>query len=104
MIIADFLVSKNNFLGFTVSGHSEYDDFGLDIVCAGVSSSVMLTINTVDEFFKCKNITKIAENLIHFKITENNPQSSLMIKSLFYHLKQLQEDYNDNIQVKITEV
>ena len=33
-----------------IKGHSNYDDYGKDIVCASVSSIVITTINAIIEF------------------------------------------------------
>ena len=39
---------KGSFFGFNVKGHSGYAESGSDIVCASVSSMVMLFVNTAD--------------------------------------------------------
>ena len=43
MIKAVFAVKGEKFIGFTVKGHSGYAESGNDIICAGVSSALMLT-------------------------------------------------------------
>lgn len=47
MIKAVFAVKGEKFIGFTVKGHSGYAESGNDIICAGVSSALMLTVNTI---------------------------------------------------------
>lgn len=51
MIKAVFVVKGEKFIGFTVKGHSGYAESGNDIICAGVSSALMLTVNTITDFF-----------------------------------------------------
>ena len=51
MIKAVFAVKGEKFIGFTVKGHSGYAESGNDIICAGVSSALMLTVNTITDFF-----------------------------------------------------
>ena len=51
MIVAEFFRKNGEITGFKVSGHAGYDMFGKDIVCAGVSSAVMMTANLVTEIF-----------------------------------------------------
>ena len=36
-------------MGFAVSGHAGYDDYGHDIVCASVTSAVQMTANGLTE-------------------------------------------------------
>lgn len=43
MIVAEFFRKNGEITGFKVSGHAGYDESGRDIVCAGVSSAVMMT-------------------------------------------------------------
>lgn len=50
MIKAVFAVKGEKFIGFTVKGHSGYAESGNDIICAGVSSALMLTVNTITDF------------------------------------------------------
>ncbi|MFQ8600843.1 MAG: ribosomal-processing cysteine protease Prp [Oscillospiraceae bacterium] len=49
MIRAVFQKSGDWFKGFEISGHAGYAGHGRDIVCASVSSAVMLTANAVTE-------------------------------------------------------
>ena len=51
MIVAEFLKKNGNITGFKVSGHAGYDDIGKDIVCASVSSAVMMTANLITEIW-----------------------------------------------------
>ena len=46
---AIFRTRAQRILGFEISGHSGYAEAGEDIVCAGVSSAVQLTVNAVVE-------------------------------------------------------
>ena len=44
---------KNNFIKeIILSGHAKYDEYGKDIVCAGVSTSLTVTINACLSFDK----------------------------------------------------
>ena len=52
MIVAEFFRKNGEITGFKVSGHAEYDESGRDIVCAGVSSAVMMTANLITEIFR----------------------------------------------------
>ena len=41
--------SNKNVVGFEVSGHAEYADPGMDIVCSAVSALTITVINSVEE-------------------------------------------------------
>lgn len=103
MVEASFRKSHGKLTGFCVKGHSGYDDFGFDIVCASVSSAVMLTCNAITEVFKIKAEISAEDNLIQCKISQNE-EGSKLIEALMLHLRVLSEDYPENVTVKISEV
>lgn len=82
------------YCGFIISGHAG-GQYGQDIVCAGVSSAVMFTINTVTDFFVSDADVKIEKNKVGLRL--NNPQndsnSRALIFSLENHLRLLSEEY-----------
>ncbi len=94
MVNAVFYCKKGLYRGFIISGHAG-GKYGQDIVCAGVSSAVMLTINTVTDFFMADASVKIEENKAGLRL--NNPQADnearALIFSLENHLKLLAEEY-----------
>lgn len=49
MICVDLYFKKGNLYRFQVAGHAGYAESGSDIVCAGVSTLVINTINSIDE-------------------------------------------------------
>ena len=102
MIIAKFYKNKDNILlGFEVSGHAGFADSGEDVVCASVSSAVMLTCNTATEAFGVNAKVDVAEDRILFKInSDKNNTGDKLVLGLFTHLYFLSEEYPDNIIVK----
>lgn len=104
MVKANFYRKDGIYCGFIVSGHAG-GRYGQDIVCAGVSSAVMFTLNTVTEFFLSDVEVKIKENTVGLKL--NNPQKDnnarALIFSLENHLKLLSEEYG-GIKVVVKEI
>ena len=47
MTKAKFIYSNQLFQTFEISGHAEYADEGLDIVCAGISATVINSLNLI---------------------------------------------------------
>ncbi|MDR1754803.1 MAG: ribosomal-processing cysteine protease Prp [Eubacterium sp.] len=100
MIKADFLSYRNGmFFGFIISGHANTGRYGHDILCAGVSSSVMLTINTITRQLGLKSKKKTIDNKIGFKILNPDENGSKIIEALIEHLRALDIGYN-KIRIK----
>ena len=83
-----------------ITGHSNYDTLGKDIVCSAVSSIVTTTIN---------GIISIDENAINYKyqndtmlitILKKDEITVKLINNMLDLLKSLSKDYPKNINVK----
>lgn len=103
MVKANFYRKNGIYCGFIISGHAG-GQYGQDIVCAGVSSAVMLTVNTVTDFFSSDADVKIQENKVGLRL--NNPQKDNNARSLIFslenHLKMLSDEYG-GIRVVVTD-
>lgn len=101
MVKAVFYRKKAMFCGFIISGHAG-GRYGQDIVCAGVSSAVMLVVNTITDFFESDFNVKIQENKVGLRL--NDPQKDVDARALIFslenHLKMLSEEYGG---IKIVE-
>lgn len=94
MVKASFYRKNGMYCGFIVTGHAG-GQYGQDIVCAGVSSAVMLTINTLTEFFLSDCSVRIEENVAALRLGSynNDADGRALIYSLKTHLQLLSEDY-----------
>lgn len=105
MITASFQrADSGSFKGFRVSGHSGYADQGADIVCASVSSAVMLAVNTAVEFYSVKLDLKVKDGDISCGVKEITADSDRLIESLMLHLKEVSSEFPKNVKVNISEV
>lgn len=95
MITAKFYRKNGLYTAFIVSGHAGAAEFGYDIVCSGVSSAVMLTINTITDFFRADAKVKSTENKIGLLLNDpaGSTESRGMIFSLKTHLELLAQQY-----------
>lgn len=104
MVKANFYRKNGMYCGFIISGHAG-GKYGQDIICAGVSSAVMFTVNTVTDFFAIDADVKVQENKIGLKL--NNPQEDnnarALIFSLENHLKMLSEEYG-GIKIVVADI
>ena len=48
MIRANFYQDNNKIQTIEISGHAEYDESGKDIVCAAVSTAIIVTVNAIN--------------------------------------------------------
>ncbi|NCA68238.1 MAG: ribosomal-processing cysteine protease Prp [Clostridia bacterium] len=105
MTSACFYTKKGRFLGFMISGHSEYSEEGSDIVCAGVSAMTSLTVTCLEN-----SGTKFS-----FTSDESKPQAVLkteeftqisenILESLYREVVSLSGEYPAYIKVEKREI
>ena len=90
---------KDDYL-IEIEGHADYAQKGYDIVCAGISMAVSMTINLFDKFEVSYNIKKqIIENG-HYLIETNMSDSKVItiMDNLVDCLQTLEKKYPNNIK------
>jgi len=103
MIRADFRRGEQGFVSVRVGGHAGFAPDGEDIVCAGVTSAVMLTANAVTEILKENAHVDLAENEVVIALPQQpTGAASAFLQALHLHLTLLQQQYPRHIT--ITEV
>ena len=107
MIKATFFEAQGDIRGFELSGHAMFDVEGPDIVCAAVTAMTNLVINTLTEVFKADLATRvdgdtatIRSMLDSVSLKEESAVVGVM-KGFMLQLKDLQEQYPDNLEVTI---
>ena len=100
MITVRFLKSGCDLLGYEISGHADYDDYGRDIVCASVSSAAYMTANTITEILGVGAECEVDESgRMKILLTGKVKSAVDIIKGFELHMNSLMEDYPDNINV-----
>ncbi|MBE6648391.1 MAG: ribosomal-processing cysteine protease Prp [Ruminococcaceae bacterium] len=103
MIRATFFKDAETCLytGFNVKGHSGYAEAGSDIVCASVSSMVMLFVNMADSVFEIpfdfSSDEKKAEIL--FSVTKTDNKISKAIECFSECIRSVADEYPDFVKV-----
>ena len=83
----------------TVSGHANYDEYGKDIVCAGVSAIVTGGINALEPHIK--NIEIINEsNKLGVVVIENNEVIQVILNTMLIQLETIENSYKKYIKIK----
>ena len=81
-----------------ISGHSNFAEFGKDIVCAAVSSIVTTTINNILSLDN--KAIKYEDNDGYILITnEDNEIADKLLNNMLSMLNELAEDYPKNIKI-----
>lgn len=86
----------NAFTGFLCEGHAGYADAGEDIVCAGISTLVINTINAVEALTATQILADADEEsgTIHVKFPSGcDDQSELLINAMILGLQGIQTNY-----------
>ena len=105
MITVTFKTNGNLICGFTVSGHSDYAQEGSDIVCAAVSSAVIMSANTITEVQHINTDVTESDGFVNLNLSKSDAEKSRdVLDGLRLHLTALSEQYSKDIKVKITEV
>ena len=104
MIRCEFFTEDERIVGFTVSGHSGYEESGKDIVCAYVTAVVTMAEATINDVCGAKAKVRVGEN--EARITLKLPKAcdeeetvQAVLAGMMVTLINLQEDYSDFIEV-----
>ena len=94
--------------GFTCEGHAGYDEYGRDIVCAGVSTLVINAINSIESFTMDDFLDEEGEEdgFISFEfVNKPSKEASLLISSMILGIEQIAESVgSDYVQIFYKEV
>ncbi len=83
----------------TVKGHALYDDFGKDIVCAAVSSTIITSVNAsllIDE----NSLSYEEDNGLDINVLKDDEVTTKIINNMITNLLELEKVYPKNIQIK----
>lgn len=98
MISVNVSFIGNDVLKLTVSGHANYDKYGKDIVCAGVSAIVTGGINALES--EVKNIEIInKENELGIKVINNNEKIQIILNTMLVQLETIENSYEKYIKI-----
>lgn len=86
-------------VGFEVSGHSGMADPGSDIVCAAVSSAVLLTANNATDFIGADASVRESDGYLRLVLNDGNEEVVRSLRGLEAHITSLAEQYPRAIRV-----
>jgi uncharacterized protein YsxB (DUF464 family) len=89
------VVKKNEIV---VTGHSGYEEYGKDIVCAAVSSTVLTTINAILSI-DSSSISVTEGEELKIEILKHDNNIDILINNMINMLSELENDYSKYIKV-----
>lgn len=105
MINVEFYLKNDELTGFSVKGHAGYADYGSDIVCASVTSTVEMTANGITEILGEKADVLVYENEVKLMLNAESSEYAIkFLQALRLHLELLSKDYPQNIKLHEMEV
>lgn len=101
MIKVDVRCQSNEVKYIEVSGHALYDHSGKDIVCASVSTALIMTINALEKLAVLDTIKyDIEEGYFQLEVLTKDPLAKSMLDNLVYSLTDLSNQYPKYIKIK----
>ena len=103
MIKVNLLNNKENILGFEISGHADYDEYGKDIVCSAVSILAYTCVNTLG-IYTDKFIFSDDESLMRLESFETNEKIGVVFTSFRTGIRTLEQSYSDFVKLDYKEI
>lgn len=100
MIKVQISAKDNNIKKINIKGHAGYDDYGKDIVCSSISSITITTVNAILMFDKSYISYNEKKDNFEININENNQIVNNLITNMINLLKELSQDYPENIKIE----
>lgn len=86
----------------TVLGHADYDEYGKDIVCAGVSALVQALIGWIEEnYYKANCISVDPKGGEVIVCCEGGEELAAVFHMTAIGLEQIADSYPDHVQIDI---
>ena len=100
MIKVKLIKNNNQIKKIIIKGHAMYADYGKDIVCSAASSIVTTTVNGILSLDKEALTYKVDKKGLTINICKQDKIVDTLICNMISLLKELEENYKDNIEIK----
>ncbi len=88
----------DNKFNVVVDGHADFKNYGKDIVCAGISTALTMTINALDNLGYNIIGLEMSEGYSTFSV-ESNDITNAIIKTFKEFIIQMSEDHPKNVKI-----
>ena len=100
MISVKVVKENSNVVKVSVLGHAMYDEYGKDIVCSACSSIVTTTVNGILSLNKESLSYLVSKKGMEIEVKSFDNTTQILINNMISLLKELEENYPENIEVK----
>lgn len=100
MIKIKFKKDQLNYIEVEIKGHSNYDKFNQDIVCAAVTGIATGMLNALNQLFADDVALDAKNGYILIKVKQSSADLQLLLQALYYQLLTIKQQYDKNIELK----
>jgi len=84
MVKTNFYYQKDQIVKVEVSGHSNFDQVGKDIVCAGISAIVFGTLNALDNLVSQQEVKIVEpETKVIIEVLKPSDNNQMILQTMF---------------------
>lgn len=84
--------------GFRVSGHANYDGYGLDIVCSAVSALAQSVGLTLNYYYNISYVT--GDGYLYVDVINPDKNTEKILKVFELGVKEIKREYPNHIEFK----
>ena len=102
---------NNNIVSFEISGHTGYEDFGKDILCASISSISQSAVLGITKVLNIKATVQKNDQKGYLKMVlpkemtkDEMEKTQILLKTMEMSLKDLLFDYGDYINLEVKNI
>lgn len=99
MIKVKLIKNNNQIKKIIIKGHAMYADYGKDIVCAAVSSTVITSVN-ISLSIDSKSLSYIDKKGLEIEVKKDDIITTKIINTMISNLYKLEKAYPNNIKIK----
>lgn len=108
MIKAVFKKKGNKIIALDIAGHADFDDYGRDIVCSGVSAISQTIVIGITEVLKADVLVSVDKGDISLSLYKSSKQDidkcQILLETMKLGLISMEKGYGDYINVIEEEV
>lgn len=105
-----FFKNDNNFVGFECSGHTGYDEYGKDILCATISGITQSVVLGLTKVLKLEIELKRNDKKGYLKVelpkdikSNDLQQAQVLLSTLYESIRDLNLGYSSYISMEVIE-
>lgn len=82
-----------------IKGHAESEQYGHDLVCAGISALVTAGLNNLDGIKRYDVIYE--EGDVEIKLNDITEHDKIVLETVIVGIKSIEESYPENVKIKL---